>query len=155
MELCLAFPAAASSYDYTNYCLHDGCYLTLFFWEQWKCLTCVTPTPCTGLFPACSCAVSHSCSPAGYSTPVYLRPRDVRAVNCCPGYICTVYLFSDANIHEVIPSLMEAADKYPFASLQELNRWFSSSDGPSIRRLICPHRVMNTRQHPQPSKNIP
>jgi len=32
---------------------------------------------------------------------------------------------SNANIHEVIPNLMEAADKYPFASLQELNRWCS------------------------------
>lgn len=38
-------------------------------------------------------------------------------VNGCPGSICTVYLFPHVNIHEAIPDLMEAADKYPLATL--------------------------------------
>lgn len=133
LDLCPIPPTAASRYDYICCCLCNGCYLFLFpfFQEQWKCIPCVTPTPASSQH-AQVLVFSLFCLPPG-AVPTSLgasclsqTKRDARAVNSCLGYICTVYLFSHVNIHEAIPNLMEATDKYPLASLRELTTWCSS-----------------------------
>lgn len=126
MELCPIPPASASSYDYICCCLHNGCYLFHFpiFEEEWKYVPCITPTP--AFFQNARVLVfSLFCPPPGTlfaslgASCLSQTKRDARVVNWCPGYICMVYFFLHVNIHDAIPNLMEATDKYPLASLQE------------------------------------
>ena len=132
MELYPIPPAAASSYDYICCCLRSGCYLFLspFFQEQRKCVPCVTPTPASFqrahvLVFALFCPLPGTALVSLGASCLSQTKRDARVVNTCPGYIGTVYLSSHVNIHEAIPNLMEATDKYPLASLRELKTWCS------------------------------
>lgn len=145
MELCPVLPAAASSYASLCCCLQDGCYrFPLFFGSHGN----VSPAEhLRQPLPACSpAAFLTPLSPARGSASLcrsFLftsNPGDAGAVTCCPGYICTRYLFSHVNIHQAIPNLVEAADKSPLASLRELNMWCSP----------CSSSAMHLKANPSP-----
>lgn len=118
--------------------------LPLVLREPWKCVTCRTPPAASSSL--LTCCLSPPLSPARGSASLsgsFLftsNPGDAGAVTCCPGYICTRYLFSHVNIHQAIPNLVEAADKSPLASLRELNMWCSP----------CSSSAMHLKANPSP-----